>query len=964
MRIDLTCPVEWWRCDVPREDYAACDVTLYNLSEETVTSVEVTVILRDKSGEEQGRVVFRAHDLHGERDKTFTFAVPVDRDCHAQRAEVLIEKVWFDNNSVWRRGKGPLTEYTPNALPNSRALEMLRYAAGPGAVGFPAEQEGVWLCVCGRPNDPSAHACARCHREKEQVFTQYNREAIEKMSAQREKQLDLKAKAAREDASRLQLQREQEHEQRRKKNRRAVAVAVVMALCTALVYLSAFEVWPYVRYRQAVTAMEEGRFGEAEEAFAAMGNYRDAEERVLRCRYDAAKVKLDAGDEASVDEAREVFAALSDYEDSRALMDEADYLRAGLMLEDGRVEEARELFAALNGYKDSSDKETRCNYLLACALLEDGAYDEAREALLALGDYEDAQELAQEALYRAALQAIETGDADEALRCLEGLSGYKDAAEAIKQAHYMKGEQYREENDMTRAGEEFLLAGDYADAADQANGCIYTPAVQAMARGDFEQAAELFAKIPGFKDADDQYLACLYSLASQALSDMEFNLARGYLNQLPQDYKDVATLQLECVYQPADRAYERKDYQAAVEGFSQIPDYRDSAKKLQKARYALAGSLTAEGKYAEAAALYEQLGTYSDSAKQLKQARYMNAMQLLNAQQYDQAEEIFLALGDYKDCAAQLNIIRYTRACTLLEAGDWASARALFEQLAGYADAKDKLLACDYLKAQSLAEQGKAEDAAALFVALGDYENAAERAKEMYYILGQNAREVGQLLQAAAYFDKAGDVQDAAQQAEAIYDEYYGQVAQQAREAIERGEYALTATLLKGIRADELPGKYADLKEMYRLACYSEAERLYAEGKPYEAMPYYQAVPGYQNADSRLAESCYRILGTWQTRDGQAYVFRPDGTCTMAGEELYFEVSAYALNTGAAPGSLQATHSISSVNDKEAILYDLRDVKAKQIRLTRVEEGETESAATLPPMTEVTVQDEDSGEGA
>ena len=110
MRIDLTCPVEWWRCDVPREDYAACDVTLYNLSEKTVTSVEVTVILRDKSGEEQGREVFRAHDLHGERDKTFTFAVPVDRDCHAQRAEVLIEKVWFDNNSVWRRGKGALTE--------------------------------------------------------------------------------------------------------------------------------------------------------------------------------------------------------------------------------------------------------------------------------------------------------------------------------------------------------------------------------------------------------------------------------------------------------------------------------------------------------------------------------------------------------------------------------------------------------------------------------------------------------------------------------------------------------------------------------------------------------------------------------------------------------------------------------------------------------------------------------------
>ena len=484
-----------------------------------------------------------------------------------------------------------------------------------------------------------------------------------------------------------------------------------------------------------------------------------------------------------------------------------------------------------------------------------------------------------------------------------------------------------------------------------------------MARGDFEQAAELFAKIPGFKDTDDQRLACLYNLASQAVSDMEFNLARTYLEQLPEDYKDTATLRLECVYQPADRALERKDYQAAAEGFSQIPDYRDSAKKLQKARYAWAGSLMTEEKYAEAAALYEMLDAYSDSAKQLKQARYMQALQLMDAQQYDGAEKILLGLADYKDCAQKLKEIRFIRACALLEAGDWASARALLEQMEDDDGVQEKLKACDYLQARQLAEQGKAEEAAAMFVSLGDYEDAAVLAKEMYYTLGQNAREVGQLLPAAAYFDMAGDVRDAAQQAEDIYDEYYGQVAQQAREAMEKDEFALTAALLEGVRVDELPDKYADLKDIYQQACYSEAERLYAGGKPYEAMRYYQAVPGYRDADSRLEEGCYKILGAWQTGDGKMFVFRPDGTCTMDGEELYFEVNAYWLNTGETPAGMLATHSISSITDREAVLFDMRDGKARQLRMTRVEE-EAQPSATLPPMTEMTVEDEDSGEGA
>ena len=80
MKIDLTCPAELWRYELPREDYRACDLMMYNLADKMITSVEVTLILFDKAEEEQARLIYRAHDLHGEPGKTFGISVPVEED--------------------------------------------------------------------------------------------------------------------------------------------------------------------------------------------------------------------------------------------------------------------------------------------------------------------------------------------------------------------------------------------------------------------------------------------------------------------------------------------------------------------------------------------------------------------------------------------------------------------------------------------------------------------------------------------------------------------------------------------------------------------------------------------------------------------------------------------------------------------------------------------------------------------
>ncbi len=946
MKIDLTCPAELWRYELPKEDYRACDLMMYNLADKVITSVEVTLILFDKADEEQARLIYRAHDLHGEPGKTFGISVPVEEESAPATAEVVVEKVWFGDNSIWRRSKAALTEYASNALPNSRSLELLRYAAGPAAVGFPQEQDGLWMCVCGRPNVDHAQYCIRCHKEKSYVFEQYSRENIEKLAKQREQQLALKAKAAREDASRLQLQREAEYTAKKKKRRKITFAAIALVVCAALVYVGVFHVLPYANYQQAIQAMEGGQWNKAEAAFAEMGDYLQAEDYVKQCQYLAAKNQIAGEDEQAVLAARNALAALGEYEDAPALVQQAEYHRASLLVEAARFEEAQACFLQLGDYQDSAAQATRCAYLIADELLQNADYPAAREAFAALGDYEDAAVKAKEAVYLPGKAALEKGELDEALALLEQVPDYADAAELLSQLHYLYGVNLRDQGEYAAAGEKFLLAGDYADAAQQANACFYTLADSAMQSGDYAGAEVQFAKILTYEDAADKRNACLYALATDRMDDLEFTLAREYLAQLPQDYQDVAKLRQECWYQPAEKAYDRKDYAAAVEAYSQIPGYRDADKQLNKARYRLADSLADSKDYAGAIAQYELLGDYSDSVKQLRIARYNRANELLASGDYAGAEALYNLVNGYKDTEDKLAEIHYIQADALLTAGDYAAARPLFVALGKYSDAKTKVQACDYQAAAALQNEGKLLEAAEMYATIADYEDAKVKSGEAYYALAQTALKDGRSLQAAEYFTLAGSVQDAAQQAEAIYDQHYQGVAQQAQEAMDNGEYALTVQLLGQLDLTVLPQKYASLQSTWQQANYLEAERLNDAGDAYGALPYYQAIPDYKNVESRLERLCYKIIGTWQSREGDYYIFRENGTCSMAGEEMYFNVDSYAMSTGAQADGLLITHRISSVMGDNAVLYDLRDGTAKAINLTRAQLPRAEEAPT------------------
>ena len=66
-----------WRAELPREDYPACELIMYNLSDKLVISCEVTLLLQGQDGEELERLIYRAHALEGRPRSVFPMVVPV-----------------------------------------------------------------------------------------------------------------------------------------------------------------------------------------------------------------------------------------------------------------------------------------------------------------------------------------------------------------------------------------------------------------------------------------------------------------------------------------------------------------------------------------------------------------------------------------------------------------------------------------------------------------------------------------------------------------------------------------------------------------------------------------------------------------------------------------------------------------------------------------------------------------------
>ena len=129
----------------------------------------------------------------------------------------------------------------------SPALTNLKYAAGETAVGYPSQQDGLWVCVCGRPNTDETEYCVRCGRDRKTIFTRFSPEAVEAQISMKERQLDLNSRSMREDTIRLQRIREEEYRQKKDRRGSRIRTGIAVIAATALTAGAFFFASPWLR---------------------------------------------------------------------------------------------------------------------------------------------------------------------------------------------------------------------------------------------------------------------------------------------------------------------------------------------------------------------------------------------------------------------------------------------------------------------------------------------------------------------------------------------------------------------------------------------------------------------------------------------------------------------------------------------------------------------------------------------
>lgn len=128
--------------------------------------------------------------------------------------------------------------------------------------------------------------------------------------------------------------------------KRRIAILLVLALVLALSGCKSSD------YKQAVTAMDAGNYQEALTALEALGDYKDASDLAVKCRYAIAEDNFDKGE---YETALTQFTDLGDYRDSGKYVTKCNYALAVKAFEDEDYTKAKDLFTDLADYQDSKD---------------------------------------------------------------------------------------------------------------------------------------------------------------------------------------------------------------------------------------------------------------------------------------------------------------------------------------------------------------------------------------------------------------------------------------------------------------------------------------------------------------------------------------------------------------------------------------------------------------------------------
>ena len=334
--------------------------------------------------------------------------------------------------------------------------------------------------------------------------------------------------------------RENETAPARKKSKAPWIIAIVVALlatAAAILIPRLMEQRRLERYDQGTEFLSQKNYEQAREVFLALGDYKDASDRVVYAEkgiaYTEAKAAMDKGD---YETAAAGFEKLTGFEDAGALAEEcrnaAAYAEGKALFEAGSYTEASEAFTRANGYKDAEalaeESLNAAAYTEGKALFEAGSFADALEAFTRANGYQDAEDMAEETrraiAYESGKALFEAGSYAEAVEELEQAGDFKDSHSLILECRVlMTGQEISDAMESgDYAGALELLDSKYGSAVDGHDALVkecknwikYGEAEEALSKGKNYTAYKAFKALGSFEDARDRASGCIVPLPS------------------------------------------------------------------------------------------------------------------------------------------------------------------------------------------------------------------------------------------------------------------------------------------------------------------------------------------------------------------------------------------------------------------------------------------------------------------
>ena len=401
-------------------------VKFKNISPKTIKALVVKIYAKDISGADiEGVDNFQYLDLNVRRDTEFGSKTPIalpnavarSFSCECVSAVFSDGTNWeCEDDAVWTVLPAPVL--LKNEI-GAGLAEQYKRDTNSKAEFKVIDHADLWSCSCGAINSMNEEHCHACRTQKTALLAALN---VETLRANKKKYDD--AVAAR------QAEIEAEQQRRNQKNKKIGIIAgVALALLVAIVLLITKVIIPANDYKNANALLNGGEFIAAEQAFEALGTYKDSQTMVLECRYQRAQNHIE---KKEYETAYNILGNMPNDPKAQEIIVNGKLNEANDYIQLGDYDRGYEILNSLG----QGDKVNESVYQRATLALTEKDYDLANTLFISLGDYSDAQTQALEAKYQKACDFLNDKDYDAANPIFEELGDYKDSETKIHYHNY------------------------------------------------------------------------------------------------------------------------------------------------------------------------------------------------------------------------------------------------------------------------------------------------------------------------------------------------------------------------------------------------------------------------------------------------------------------------------------------------------------------------------------------------